>query len=310
MTLLAVSPSGRLAVSFLKLTDLPTNRLTDSGAHMASSTQSVGRVRTIASGGVEIAVTEFPNPGRPPVALLHGLGSRGQSWWPVIDPLAARFHLYQLDLRGHGASGKPPAGYLVEHYAADLDAALDVLDLEEPRIMGHSLGALVTLFWASEHPARAAALVIEDPSLRVPPDIVEAFDGWQQLAALTPAQAAAWYRQEHPDWSDDDCLRRAQTITSTAPGVFAELRAEAQEALANGTTDRMHILSEVRSPTLLLYGNVELGSMVAPTDAERFVEIVPRGRAIQLPGAGHSLHRDASGAFLAAVIPFLEGEDW
>ena len=279
---------------------------------MASSPQSAGRERTIAAGGVEIAVTEFPNPGRPPVVLLHGLGSRGQSWWPVIDPLAARFHLYQLDLRGHGASGKPSAGYLVEHYAADLDAALDALDLQdgEPRIVGHSLGALVTLFWASKRPAGAAALVIEDPSLRVPPDIVEAFDGWQQLAALTPAQAAAWYRQEHPDWSDEDCLRRAETITSTAPGVFAELRAEAQEALARGTTDRMNILSEVQSPTLLLYGSLELGSMVAPTDAERFVRIMPRGRAIQLPGAGHSLHRDASDAFLEAVIPFLEGKGW
>ena len=97
---------------------------------MASSPQSAGRERTIASGDVEIAVTEFPNPGRPPVVLLHGIGSRGQSWWPVIDPLAARFHLYQLDLRGHGASGKPSAGYLMEHYAADLDAALDALDLQ------------------------------------------------------------------------------------------------------------------------------------------------------------------------------------
>ncbi len=281
---------------------------------MVGIPQTVGRERTIAAGEVEIAVTEFPNPGRPPVVLLHGIGSRGQSWWPVIDPLAARFHLYQLDLRGHGASGKPSAGYLVEHYAADLDAALDALDLHvqegKPRIMGHSLGALVTLYWASQRPSLAAALVVEDPSLRVPPDIVEAFDGWQQLAALTPAQAAAWYRQEYPDWSDEDCLRRAETITSTAPGVFAELRAEAQEALARGTTDRMHMLSEVRSPTLLLYGNVELGSMVAPTDAERFVEIVPRGRAIQLPGAGHSLHRDASDAFLKAVIPFLDGEGW
>lgn len=279
---------------------------------MASSPQSNGRERAIASGGVEIAVTEFPNPGRPPVVLLHGIGSRGQSWWPVVDPLAARFHLYQLDLRGHGASGKPAAGYLIEHYAADLDAALDALDLQEgePRILGHSLGALVALSWASEHPSRAAALVVEDPSLRVPPDIVAAFDGWQQLAALTPAQAAAWYRQEYPDWSDDDCLRRAETITSTAPGVFAELRAEAQEALARGTTDRMHILSRVQSPTLLLYGSVELGSMVAPADAERFVEIMPRGRAIQLPGAGHSLHRDASDAFLKAVIPFLDGEGW
>ena len=277
---------------------------------MASSPQSTGRERTITAGDVEIAVTEFANPGRPPVVLLHGLGSRGQSWWPVIDPLAARFHLYQLDLRGHGASGKPSAGYLVEHYAADLDAALDALDLEEPRIMGHSLGALVALFWASERSARAAALVVEDPSLRVPPDIVDAFDGWQQLAALTPAQAAAWYRQEYPDWSDEDCLRRAETITSTAPAVFAELRSEAQEALARGMTDRMHILSGVQSPTLLLYGSLELGSMVAPVDAERFVQIMPRGRAIQIPGAGHNLHRDASDAFLEAVIPFLDGEGW
>ena len=281
---------------------------------MVGIPQTVGRERTIAAGEVEIAVTEFPNPGRPPVVLLHGIGSRGQSWWPVIDPLAARFHLYQLDLRGHGASGKPSAGYLVEHYAADLDAALDALDLHvqsgEPRIMGHSLGALVTLYWASQRPSLAAALVVEDPSLRVPPDIVEAFDGWQQLAALTPEQAAAWYRQEYPDWSDEDCLRRAETITSTAPGVFAEMRAEAQDALARGTTDRMHILSSVQSPTLLLYGSAELGSMVAPADAERFVQIMPRGRAIQLPGAGHSLHRDASDAFLETVIPFLEGKGW
>ncbi len=273
---------------------------------------TAGRERTIASGDVEIAVTEFPNPGRPPVVLLHGIGSRGQSWWPVIDPLAARFHLYQLDLRGHGASSKPSAGYLMEHYAADLDAALDALDLQsnETRIVGHSLGGLVVLSWASEHPSRAAALVVEDPSLRVPPEIVEAFDGWQQLAALTPAQAAAWYRQEYPDWSDEDCLRRAETITSTAPGVFAELRAEAQEALANGTTDRMHILAGVRIPTLLLNGSLELGSMVTPADAERFVQIMPRGRAIQIPGAGHSLHRDASEAFLEAAIPFLEGTGW
>jgi pimeloyl-ACP methyl ester carboxylesterase len=279
---------------------------------MAGIPLTDGRERTIASGDVEIAVTEFPNPGRPPVVLLHGIGSRGQSWWPVIDPLAARFHLYQLDLRGHGASGKPSAGYLMEHYAADLDAALDALDLQsnETRIMGHSLGGLVALSWASERPARAAALVVEDPSLRVPADIVEAFDGWQQLAALTPAQAAAWYRQEYPDWSDADCLRRAETITSTAPGVFAELRAEAEEALATGTTDRMQILAEVQIPTLLLYGNLELGSMVAPADAERFVQIMPRGHAIQIPGAGHSLHRDASDAFLEAVIPFLEGEGW
>ena len=277
---------------------------------MDSSPQAIGRERTIAAGGAEIALTEFPNPGRPPVVLLHGLGSRGQSWWPVIDPLAERFHLYQLDLRGHGASGKPASGYRIEDYAADLDTMIDTLALEAPRIVGHSLGALVALYWASQRPTRAAALVVEDPSLRTPPNILEAFDGWQQLAALTPAEATAWYRQQFPDWSVEDCQRRAETITSTAPGVFAELRAEAREALANGTTDRTHILAGVQSPTLLVHGNPELGSMVASDDAERFVQIMPHGRKIAIHEAGHSLHRDATGAFLAAVIPFLEGEGW
>src|SRR5918997_3463511 len=138
----AFSPSDQLVVSLLDYSTQHTERT------MTSTPQSAGRERTIPAGDVEIAVTEFPNPGRPPVVLLHGVGSRGQSWWPVIDSLAARFHLYQLDLRGHGASGKPSAGYLMEHYAADLDAALGALNLQdgETRVMGHSLGALVALY--------------------------------------------------------------------------------------------------------------------------------------------------------------------
>lgn len=273
---------------------------------MANSPRAGSRDRTVDANGVQIVVTEFPNPGRPPVLLLHGIGSQGNSWWPVIDPLAEQFHLYQLDLRGHGASGKPEHGYRVEQYAADLDAVLDALDLAEPRIMGHSLGALVTLFWASHRSPRAAAFVLEDPPLVTPPEILRAFDGWQQLAALTPAGAAAWYRQQYPDWSEEDCLRRAETITSTAPGVFSEMRATAEAALVAGTIDRIHLLDGVQTPTLLLRGNAELGGVVTPSDAAHLMEVMPHARDVYFPEVGHGIHRDATEAFLAAVIPFLE----
>lgn len=273
---------------------------------MVSTPRAAARERSVDSAGVPIAVTEFPNPGRPPVVLLHGIGSRGSSWWPVIDPLAERFHLYQLDLRGHGTSGKPERGYVIEDYVADLDAVLDALALDEPRILGHSLGGLITLIWASQHPARAAALVLEDPPLHTEPEMLGSFDGWQQLAALTPLEAAAWYRQEYPDWSDEDCARRAEAITSTAPGVFADLRAATEEALSNGTADRTHILAGVQTPALLLRGNPELGAMVDLQDAERFVQIMPRGQVAYFPTAGHSLHRDATDRFLEVVIPFFE----
>ncbi len=274
---------------------------------MTSAPSAEAIERTIDADGVPLLITEFPHVDAPPLVLLHGIGSRGQSWWPVIDALADRFHLIQVDLRGHGGSGRPAGGYLLEDYSADLDVILDQLELEEPRILGHSLGALIALIWASDRPARAAALVLEDPSLHVEPEILGAFDGWQQLAALSPLEAAAWYKQEYPDWSDEDCLRRAETITSVAPGVFSELRSATEQALANGTTDRMSLLSSIESPALLVYGKPELGSMMFPDDARRFVETIPHGHAVYVSNAGHSIHRDAPEEFLAAVVPFLGG---
>lgn len=273
---------------------------------MTSTPAAASRGHAIPANGTSIAVTEFPAPGKAPLVLLHGIGSRGSSWWPVIDALAEHFHLYQLDLRGHGASGKPEQGYAVEVFAEDLQGVLDALELERPAIMGHSLGGLVTLYWASQYPADAAALVLEDPPLHTLPEILDAFDGWIQLASLTPEQAAAWYHQEYPDWTWEDCLRRAEAIAGTAPGVFADLRAASAQALARGDTDRTPILAGVQSPALLLRGNPELGGMATLEDAARFQEFLPHGEVVEIMDAGHGLHRDATARFLEVVVPFLQ----
>ena len=273
---------------------------------VTSTPAAAARQHTIISNGASIAVTEFPAPGKPPLVLLHGIGSRGSSWWPVIDALAQDFHLYQIDLRGHGASDKPEHGYAVDVFAEDLQGVLEALDLERPAIMGHSLGGLVTLFWASQHPTAAAALVLEDPPLHTLPEILPAFDGWIQLASLTPEQAAAWYQQEYPHWTPDDCQRRAEAITGTAPGVFRDLRAASAHALETGDTDRTPILAGVQSPALLLRGNPELGGMASLEDAARFTEFLPHGEVVEITEAGHGLHRDATARFLDVVLPFLQ----
>ena len=273
---------------------------------MTSTPAAASRQQAINTNGVSIAVTEFPAPGQPPLVLLHGIGSRGSSWWPVIDALAPLFHLYQIDLRGHGSSDKPERGYAVEVFAEDLQGVLEALELDRPAIMGHSLGGLVTLYWASQHPADAAALVLEDPPLHTLPEILPAFDGWIQLSSLTPEQAAAWYQQEFPHWTADDCLRRAEAVTSTAPGVFTDLRAASAHALEIGDTDRTPILAGVQSPALLLRGNPELGGMATLEDAARFQEFMPHGEVVEIAQAGHGLHRDATDQFLEIVVPFLQ----
>ncbi|MCC6792753.1 MAG: alpha/beta fold hydrolase, partial [Thermomicrobiales bacterium] len=72
--------------------------------------QTIPIAHRIRVGQIALAVAEYPGDG-PPLLLLHGIGSSGASWWPVIDSLAERFRLFVPDWRGHGASDRPDAGY-------------------------------------------------------------------------------------------------------------------------------------------------------------------------------------------------------
>ena len=264
--------------------------------------------RLVETGRQPIAVTEAAAAGAPPLVLVHGIGSRAESWWSVLGPLAERFHVYAVDLRGHGGSGKPGAGYLLDDYAADLGALLDALGLERPFVLGHSLGAMTTMLWAVQQPGRAARIVLEDPPLRTEPAILDAFDGWMQLNAAPLEAVAFWYQSEHPDWSWEECRRRAESITSTHPAVFAELRAASEEALAQpgpGRDPRLDALAAIDAPTLLVRGDPDLGSMVGPDDVAEIAAAAPQVVVRRIPGTGHSIHREQPEAFVREVVGFL-----
>lgn len=270
---------------------------------MTFAPRTPGTRRRVAANGITLGVMEYEGDG-PPLVLLHGIGSRAESWWPVLDDLAAHFHLVALDFRGHGASDTPERGYLFSDYAADVAGMLDALALDRPRIVGHSLGGLVALEWAKTHPDQAIAIALEDVALRSEPSVLDAFDGWLALASMTREEAAASYRAEYPDWTDDECWRRAESITSTAPEVFVELRADSADNLAAGNK-RLFDLGIIQSPLLLVHGDRERGSMLVPEDAATLTTMLPRARLVCIPGTGHNIHRDFPAAFLAAVIPFL-----
>lgn len=261
--------------------------------------------RTIRANGLDLAAVEWGD-GSAPLVLLHGIGSRGVSWLPVADALARRHHVIALDLRGHGGSAKPAAGYLLDDYAADVQAVLDALALERPFVLGHSLGALAVLTWAARFPGRAAKIVVEDPPLRTEPEVLQLFDGWQHLNAAPVAQVVAWFAEQHPEWSPEERQRRAESITMAHPAVFAELRADAERNLASGQLDRLDTLSTIDAPLLALRGDVALGSMTRPDDLTRLAAIAPDARATHIPGAGHSLHREQPAQFLDAVTAFFD----
>ena len=58
---------------------------------------------------IEVNYAEGPDNG-PPLLLIHGLGGHWANWEPVIDQFAEDWHVYAIDLRGHGDSGWDAGG--------------------------------------------------------------------------------------------------------------------------------------------------------------------------------------------------------
>jgi pimeloyl-ACP methyl ester carboxylesterase len=102
----------------------------------------------------------------PDIVLLHGLSGNLAVWHLRMLPLLQdRFRLTTYDLRGHGNSSMPPAGYATRDMARDLLALLDALDIEAPVLLGHSFGADIALHFALLFPARVSKLVLIEPGI-------------------------------------------------------------------------------------------------------------------------------------------------
>ena len=83
---------------------------------------------------------------RYPLVLLHGGGSRAQTFEEMVPILSKSFHVYTFDMRGFGETKRPPEPKLShELWRADLLRFLDAFGLEKVVLGGWSLGGGVSL---------------------------------------------------------------------------------------------------------------------------------------------------------------------
>lgn len=103
----------------------------------------------------------------PPVLLLHGYPQTHVMWHQVAPPLAERHTVVLTDLRGYGASAKPPAGadhagYSKRAMAADQVAVMAKLGFDSFAAVGHDRGARVVHRMCLDHPARVTRAAVLD----------------------------------------------------------------------------------------------------------------------------------------------------
>ena len=100
------------------------------------------RHRFVAANGARFHVAEAGS--GPLVLLLHGFPEFWWAWRAQLVALAeAGYHAVAMDLRGYGASDKPPRGYDTPTSASDVAGVVRALGAQQATIVGHDWGAFI-----------------------------------------------------------------------------------------------------------------------------------------------------------------------
>lgn len=255
------------------------------------------------AGTISLSYLEWGGAGRP-LLLLHGITSNAWAWWRVAPALAAQgYHVYALDMPGHGESDETHDHHM-DQLGALAGAALRELALTEVTLIGHSWGGATALALASGADALHAALsrvVLVDPALHMEPlwgaGAVQRFltgVGMDPHATIAPLSAA------YPDWQPCDVYWKAEALW--------QCRAEAVYGFfaGSGAWDLTPRLAEVAVPLLLLVADLKY-TVIAPAmlaEAQRMLR-PGLGQTLILPGVNHNMYRGGFDAFMRELLAWL-----
>lgn len=100
-----------------------------------------------------------------PIVILHGLFGSSDNWMSVTKELALHYKAYVLDARNHGQSPHA-ATHDYAAMAADLKEFIDTHKIENPILIGHSMGGKTIMRFAVDYPTVAEKLIVVDISPR------------------------------------------------------------------------------------------------------------------------------------------------
>ncbi len=264
--------------------------------------------------------------GKPALILVHGGLDHARNWDWVAKELREHFHVYALDLRGHGNSAwAPGALYSVMEHVLDLSALADiVVHSEAPdstvRIIGHSLGAITTLMYAGVYPERVKKLVaIEGVGLPIYENQFTAADRARRwIEKVRDAEnrsphsypdlsaAVARMKEANPFLSDEVARHLAVYGTNwNADGSLIwkfDNYARLFPPYGADVEDAAEILKRITCPSLLFWGRQ---SFAKDPENDPLGKLIQNCEIVKVDQAGHWLHHDQLETFLSQTKRFL-----
>jgi pimeloyl-ACP methyl ester carboxylesterase len=230
--------------------------------------------------------------------LIHSMGLSSELWSQNMEQLSNKFSVYAIDLLGHGDSDKPDLNYEVIDHARSLIEFLDALNINKARVIGSSIGALISIDMATQFPDRIEKQVL----VACPVHLTR----WESLESLmwlalrydrhgnpipqTVEQMKFLYvdtTQEIADWTNDLKNKAGQWCK--------------KDQIALALWEIGDKFEKIRCPTLTVYGTEDL----LLKNEKIFLDGIASARGIRIEGSSHFPQKEKPEAFNDAVLEFL-----
>ncbi len=233
---------------------------------------------------------EYFGRGRP-LIFIHGWLGSWRYWVPVMDALSEEYRVYAFDLWGFGDSDKSRERYDVSSYVSLLDAFVEELGVRGPvPLVGHALGAIVAITFATERPNFIDRIMAVSLPLR----------GDSINQKLLSGESSLWNRMlgRSPVADYEDVKRE---IGRTAPDAIS------QSIQSVSHLDLSSKLKQLRAPLLIVYG--EQDNIVTPEDVTEHIGMNRSVRTMMIPQCRHFPMLDRGSQFNRLLLDFLRASE-
>ena len=237
--------------------------------------------------GLRVHYAEQGNPTGEAIIFLHAYVDSWFSFSRMLPLLSPSYHAFAPDQRGHGDSDKPQCGYTVDDYAADVDAYMEAVGIEEATLVCSSSAGIIAQRVTLNYPHRVSRLILlGSPTTLVNNEALR--EAGKEMLALEDPISPEFVRafQEstirHP--VPEEFL---STLVSESLKVPARVWRDYIEGVLL-TVDDTSRLGEIGAPTLILWG--ERDAFLEREEQERRAAAMPDARLKVYPDTGHVVH--------------------
>jgi pimeloyl-ACP methyl ester carboxylesterase len=224
-------------------------------------------------------------------------------WKPQVDYFSKNFNVLIYDLRGHQKSEGSDDVYTCELFADDLHLLIDRLGVQEPVVIGLSLGGMVTQEYAVKYQSNLRGLVLADTAVTSALTLSD-----KLLKVAYPKWMVKWTigrmsDEKYADWSFkyfdmDDEIR--EYLKQEQLKLGKEELLKVTEAIYSF---KLLPLETIKAPTLVVLGENERKAVFP--HADKMVELISNSRKVIIPGAGHASNLENPEVFNRELDDFL-----